>query len=175
MKAITLWQPWASLMAWGLKENETRLWPAPRTLRPGDLVAIHAAKQADTKGFEMMSPYHSDMAAEAFAQVGVDLATPLPTGKVVCVSLFCKCWPAENTVFDLGSYERHFGDYSEGRWIWRMPVIYRITEPIPARGRQGLWNWNEPDWLRDFDEELYVRACAEDDWETEMREGRARL
>ena len=26
MKVITLWQPWASLVALGLKENETRGW-----------------------------------------------------------------------------------------------------------------------------------------------------
>ena len=40
MKALSLWQPWASLMAVGAKHNETRDWP---TRYKGEL-AICAAK-----------------------------------------------------------------------------------------------------------------------------------
>ena len=41
MKAITLWDPWASAMALELKRNETRGWSTPYR---GPL-AIHAAKR----------------------------------------------------------------------------------------------------------------------------------
>lgn len=44
MKAITLWQPWASLIALGVKTIETRSWGAPRSLI-GQRIAIHAAKR----------------------------------------------------------------------------------------------------------------------------------
>ena len=42
MKAISLWQPWASLMAAGAKHNETRSW---RTCHFGDLVVCSAKKR----------------------------------------------------------------------------------------------------------------------------------
>lgn len=42
MKAITLWQPYASLVALGVKTIETRSWPAPKGL-VGQRIAIHAA------------------------------------------------------------------------------------------------------------------------------------
>ena len=44
MYAITLHQPWASLIALGLKTVETRSWPAPARL-VGQRIAVHAAKR----------------------------------------------------------------------------------------------------------------------------------
>ncbi|TRU31740.1 MAG: ASCH domain-containing protein [Microcystis aeruginosa Ma_QC_B_20070730_S2] len=41
MKAISLWQPWASLVANGLKLYETRGWPT----KYRGVLAIHAAKR----------------------------------------------------------------------------------------------------------------------------------
>lgn len=46
MKAISLWQPWASLIACGAKPYETRSWSPPRGLI-GQPIAIHAAKKID--------------------------------------------------------------------------------------------------------------------------------
>ena len=44
MYAITLHQPWASLIALGLKTVETRSWPAPARL-VGQRIAVHAGKR----------------------------------------------------------------------------------------------------------------------------------
>lgn len=46
MKAISLWQPWASLIACGAKPYETRSWAPPIDLI-GRTIAIHAAKKID--------------------------------------------------------------------------------------------------------------------------------
>ncbi len=46
MKAISLWQPWASLIACGAKPFETRSYAPPRALI-GETIAIHAAKKID--------------------------------------------------------------------------------------------------------------------------------
>lgn len=46
MKAISLWQPYASLIACGVKPFETRDWAPPRDLI-GQPIAIHAAKKID--------------------------------------------------------------------------------------------------------------------------------
>jgi len=43
--AVTLWQPWASLIASGAKPFETRAFPIPARLL-GKRVAIHAAARA---------------------------------------------------------------------------------------------------------------------------------
>ncbi|HVM07165.1 MAG TPA: ASCH domain-containing protein [Acidimicrobiales bacterium] len=48
MKAISLWQPWASLIAYGVKTIETRSWSTPYRGR----IAIHAAKT--TKGIDQL-------------------------------------------------------------------------------------------------------------------------
>lgn len=63
MKAISLWQPWASLIACGAKPFETRHWAPPRELI-GQPIAIHAAKKID-KGAaqfaqELMYGQHKD-------------------------------------------------------------------------------------------------------------------
>ena len=46
MKALTLHQPWASLIADGRKTIETRSWAPPRTLI-GERIAIHASLKVD--------------------------------------------------------------------------------------------------------------------------------
>lgn len=51
MKAISIWQPHASLLLLGAKPFETRSWPVPKALI-GQRVAIHAAK-ADGDLFEI--------------------------------------------------------------------------------------------------------------------------
>ena len=47
MKAITLHQPWASLIAEGVKTIETRSWAPPAALW-GERIAIHAATRKPT-------------------------------------------------------------------------------------------------------------------------------
>ena len=33
------------------------------------------------------------------------------------------------------------GDYTPGRYAWKLANVQKLPEPIPAKGRQGLWNW----------------------------------
>lgn len=48
LRALTLWQPWASAVAHGLKRVETRpAWAMQLAKHVGERVAIHAAKHAD--------------------------------------------------------------------------------------------------------------------------------
>jgi hypothetical protein len=35
-----------------------------------------------------------------------------------------------------------FGDYTPGRFAWEFANMRMLPEPIPAKGAQGLWNWN---------------------------------
>ena len=42
-----------------------------------------------------------------------------------------------------------FGDFSPGRYLWRLADIRRVDPPVPAKGGRMLWNWHEmcfPRW-----------------------------
>jgi len=65
MKAITLWQPWASLLATEAKQYETRSWAT----KYRGLIAIHAAKKNPISLLKKLFPlgawsYHPDFAAK---------------------------------------------------------------------------------------------------------------
>ncbi len=54
MKVITIKQPWATLIAEGIKEYEFRTW---NTKYRGDIL-IHAGKSIDKKALERFKDYH---------------------------------------------------------------------------------------------------------------------
>jgi len=127
MKALTLWQPWASLMAYGLKRYETRSWT---TDYRGPL-AIHAAKT------------HEGLLAgvafeEALFSQGVRV---LPFGAVVCVGELVAVHPTCPLVREISEQERGFGDWRCGRYAWEFVVQEIYPEGVEARGFQGLWDW----------------------------------
>lgn len=126
MKAIGLWQPWASAMAFGLKKNETRSWP---TTYRGPLL-IHAAKK--------VIPWPSDYIQLSFHGVAVQ-PKDLPLGQILCrVDLVdCKRITLDNRP-PVGM-EREFGDYTPGRYMWITDNL-EVLSPFPFRGRQGLFN-----------------------------------
>jgi len=145
IKALTLHQPWASLMAWGFKRWETRSWA---TGYRGPL-AIHAAKTIPAYAQEaaLELPFF-----EVFEKTGASLAT-LPLGRVLAVCRLVNCRQISSHQVpkdlegDIGR-EEPFGDFSIGRYAWITEDV-RIFEPIPARGAQGLWSWAPPIELRE--------------------------
>lgn len=135
MRAITLHQPWATLVAIGAKEYETRSWS---TNHRGPL-AIHAAKTEDHLDLANENPYMR----EALREYGYRSIMQLPLGKVLAVVELGDCFPVEEMRV-LEEVEKAFGDFSAGRFAWELRVTWRYPSPIPARGRQGLWNWYLP-------------------------------
>ena len=55
MKTISLWQPYASLIAAGEKTIETRGWAPPKGVM-GQRIAIHAAKAIETADVRGQGP-----------------------------------------------------------------------------------------------------------------------
>jgi hypothetical protein len=43
----------------------------------------------------------------------------------------------------LDDKERAFGYFEAGRYMWLLANIKALPEPVPARGMQGLWNFDE--------------------------------
>lgn len=136
MKALSLTQPWASLVAIGAKHVETRSWQTPFR---GPL-AIHAAK--------VFPPYARDFAEEILPYRSLFVhglrARDLPLGAIVATCRLVGCVRTE-LMWDISEQEREFGDYSPGRWAWVLEDIVRLPEPIPARGALGLWYWPGPE------------------------------
>nr|WP_138751759.1 ASCH domain-containing protein [Paenibacillus sinopodophylli] len=143
MKAITIIQPWATLIAIGAKKFETRSWP---TKHRGEL-AIHAGKKIDREACEQET-IKTALAAHGY--------TPdnLPTGSIVATGSLSECYKARQ--YGLSDYveltsnsgiksidgpEFVYGDYSTGRFAWEIADVQQLAEPIPAKGQQGLWNW----------------------------------
>ena len=129
MKAITLTQPWASLVALGYKRVETRSWP---TRYRGPL-AIHAAK-----GF----PAWARQFAEEERAIG-RLPARIPLGATICTVELVDCRPTQEVALEISGLERHLGDYAPGRWAWLFdPASLQVLEePIAAGGALGLWDW----------------------------------
>lgn len=46
----------------------------------------------------------------------------------------------EDFIARLSPTEIALGDYSPGRYAWEFSGLHPI-DPIPASGKQGLWNW----------------------------------
>jgi hypothetical protein len=128
-RGLTLHQPYASAIALGLKKNETRSWYT--TYRK--VVAIHA-------GLHVPQYARTFALNEAAAGVLPSIDT-LPLGAVVALAVVGDCVPTES--LEPTALERRYGDYTPGRWAWRLEDIVPLPEPVPARGYQGIWGLPE--------------------------------
>jgi len=134
--ALTLRQPWCSLVALEAKRIETRSW---RTSYRGWL-AIHAAKTlpAAERLLCEQEPFRTALLRDTMLDPTRPLAAQLPRGCIIAVAWLDSCLPME-TIEQPGELERSFGDYAPGRYAWYLSRVYRLEPPIPARGALGLW------------------------------------
>lgn len=145
MKALSLTQPWASLMAIGAKRIETRLW---RTDWTGPL-AIHATAQRVTPrdlrefgpDFSVVLGPPAEMATVAGPWI-VDAV--LPYSDIVCVVELVGCVRTQDVERAPGvvftDFERAFGNYTRDRWAWITRDVWRLSTPVHCSGAQGLWD-----------------------------------
>lgn len=143
MKAITLWQPWASAISYGLKEYETRHWP---THYRGPLL-IHAATwKIDADGIDTWET------AQGLSEEDLPPVTKLPRGAIVAVCDVVDCLLMDtnfNPAFELpkgtintvsiGEMEELLGNWERGRYAWKLANVHKLINPIPCKGAQGLW------------------------------------
>jgi hypothetical protein len=126
MKALSLWQPWASAIALGHKRIETRHWS---TSYRGPL-AIHAARRWTAEEREFAAVEHT---------LG-RLPARLPLGAFVAVATLVDIRPTEELYSHIGAIERLYGNYEPGRFGWLLEDIRPLPAPIGFKGHQGLFN-----------------------------------
>lgn len=137
MKALTLTQPWATLVAIGAKRIETRSW---RTPYRGQLV-IHAAVGFPSWARDTVRD--DPCFSQALNQAGFFTWRDLPRGAIVATARLVGCHPTESIALDFSVpadvAEYAFGDFGEGRWGCFLQGVRRLTEPVPCKGALGLW------------------------------------
>ncbi len=137
MRALTLTQPWATLVAIGAKKIETRSW---RTDYRGRL-AIHAAKSFPNDCMEMCQeePFRGVLAAAGIAGI-----CDLPRGSILCLTEITDCLRTEHIaeapcLYSECIHELEFGDYYPGRFGFLFGAVKLLPAPVPCRGALGLW------------------------------------
>ena len=144
MRALTLHQPWATLVAMGVKSIETRSWGPPAGIL-GERIAIHAGKG--------ITPPHEAPRVwapifETYGSYAVPSGAVVATAQLYDAGEVTRSWTRTCEVrlsdgTDLSVETDIYGDFSTGRYLWLLDDISALGAPIPARGYQGLWRWGQ--------------------------------
>ena len=105
MKCLSLWEPWATAIAYDLKRIETRSWSTPYR----GPVAIHAAKTTLHAEF-----IHDERVRSDFEAVGIREVSQLAFGHIVAVARIRHVYRTEELA-NISEQERAFGNYDAGR------------------------------------------------------------
>jgi hypothetical protein len=158
MKAITIWQPWATLILQGAKPYEFRGWKPPKSLI-GQRIAIHAGArpirrdEIDVLRLQLRDPdrygqpcLHAPLAVPV---LDIALTNPkaglLPLSHVICTAILGEPKPGNECAKEFGEHAGNDSDRDGTfNWGWPLTEIDRLFPPVPARGAQGFWNWSGP-------------------------------
>jgi activating signal cointegrator 1 len=139
--AISLWQPWASLIfarvdGSPVKVHETRHWvpSEPGVVKRGSRILIHAAKT--TRGYSQMSSQLHEICQEVFPYACAYRGF-LPLGAALGTVELRDWYPANQRW--TGEDDYACGDFSVGRFAWRLAEPDAFAAPVPMKGRQGFW------------------------------------
>lgn len=139
LPAISLWQPWASLIFTGDKVHETRGYPAPEK-HLGVRIAIHAAKRPIsglTLGLELL----------CCREFGAGGTFELPRGAIIGTAVLEQSFSTEE--IEPAHIDRICGDWTAGRFAWLLRDPIKLPQPVPFTGKQG--------WFRVPSEVINVR------------------
>lgn len=127
MKAITIKQPFASLIAAGIKEYEFRTW---KTKYRGEIL-IHAGKGIDKKAMKKFECYGLDYPS------GAIIARVNLTDCVTVVDEFRKVLKGKNELV-YSSIVKHTEWNGYG---FKLENVAKI-DPIPAKGKLSIWEYD---------------------------------
>lgn len=141
-RALTLWQPWASFVAAGVKKYETRTW----TTKYRGTILIHAARRpVDYLGKELW--------IEVDPGLQNQLSSDIPLGCVVAIAELTDCLEmvacskqsslsSSEILIPEKSQEKRLGLWKPGRIAWKLENVQKLR-PVFAKGSQGLWKPSE--------------------------------
>jgi hypothetical protein len=136
MKVITLWAPWGTLIALNWKRIETRDHDRLKSLE-GQTIGIHQGNKWDNDFEELAGKYLTeDQLYDVFHKIRFDFERGKTKGKILCTTgVFAANWliPFNSKSSLLAVDKNKFGLFL---------VDTKPIKPIPAKGHQGIWNYN---------------------------------
>lgn len=132
-QTITLYQPWASMIAQGHKTIETRGHRKFAKL-VGATIAIHAGRKFDTRGALEIQDRYFAIPTQSFGY---------PAGAVICLA----------DVFAFTPLTAHHARqslllprYLEPGKLWGLFLnnVRTFRAPVKCNGSQGVWTWTAP-------------------------------
>ena len=160
MKAISIKQPWAYLIAAGIKDIENRTWKCPEKYI-GERVLIHASASAPKSIRELLNADQIDTVFKSDLYNDADFAKQYSTGAIIgsveivdCIVNHSSIW-AEKTQYKISENNRANCEKIETievlkdmenivnpiyNWILANPILF--PEPIHnVKGKLGFWNY----------------------------------
>lgn len=157
-RALTVHQPWATLLAQRVKPVENRSWtPSPGDLEPGDFVLLHAGKTFDPEAWrgaariaaaeglhvdflaamerplaQLASIANRKLLADAVRAAEAKARELVPFGAVVGVAQYA------GAVVEGDAPARAAGGWFVGPFGWTVRDAFEIA-PLPYAGAQGLF------------------------------------
>jgi hypothetical protein len=141
MKALTVRQPWATLIVAGFKQIETRT----RDTKHRGTLAIHAGLAMPCKLGEIVH-YGPDFWVErdrsGLLLRSTRMAWPyrLPLGAIVGSADLIYTRSTNSIECKPDDINRALGDFAPDRFAWYMTSANRLSRPISCNGALGLWN-----------------------------------
>ncbi len=134
VRCLSLWEPWASLMACGAKFVETRGWD---TKVRGE-VWIHAAKSKEGLKIVRADKWLCREIEQALEVPAEEWEAKLRFGAIVARGEL-QCSVPAGVARAMYPAQLPFGDFSKGRYGHVYSKLERLPAPVPARGKQGFF------------------------------------
>lgn len=126
MKVLSIKEPFATLIKDGVKIYETRSW---RTNYRGEIYIHASLSLSKSERVESANKY---------------LKSEIKPGFILCKCELVDCIPMTDEFIkyiNKETSECDYGLYSEGRYAWKLKLLEVLDEPIPAKGKLGIWNY----------------------------------
>ena len=126
MKALTIKEPWATLIIDGYKKYEFRSW---KTNYRGKLL-IHAGMSEEKDMLKKFKDYNLNCSK------GMIIGEALLTDCILVTKEFeDELLKIDKTVYGRESHEM--------KYAWKLENVIKYDKPIPIKGKLGLWNYEE--------------------------------
>lgn len=153
LSCITIWQPWASLIAYRAKRFEFRGWSAPAALH-GQRIGIHAGKRQVTRA-EVQELLERLRGPDARA-TGIDPATGiplllgwldqpavLPRASLLCTAVLGTPVRNRDLAEQLGVDHVNDSDRdAHSNWGWPLSDVQIVEPMLPLKGKQGFFSYD---------------------------------
>ena len=141
MKTISIKQPWAYLIASGIKDIENRTWKCPEKYI-GERVLIHASASAPKSIREQLTADQINTVFKSDLYNDTDFAKQYSTAAIIgsieivdCVVNHTSIW-AEKT-----NLPEQLSNECKWNWVLANPILF--DEPIMnVKGKLGFWEYN---------------------------------